>query len=104
GGVGGGRDAGQCDDAAFRLAVGEISDPVLTAQGWEVLQLLEKEARQLSDEHLDRIKAKAMDDWLKDAREGPAVRRELSRERREWVMNQAGGNSPFARSSAGRGS
>jgi parvulin-like peptidyl-prolyl isomerase len=99
-----GIDSPQFDDAAFRLSVGEISDPVLTAQGWEVLQLLEKESRQLSDEHLDRIKAKAMDEWLKDAREGPAVRRELSRERREWVMNQAGGNSPFARSSAGRGS
>jgi parvulin-like peptidyl-prolyl isomerase len=99
-----GIDSPQFDDAAFRLSVGEIGDPVLTAQGWEVLQLLEKESRPLSEEHLDRIKAKAMDEWLRDARDGPAVRRELNRERREWVMSQAGGNSPFARTSAGRGS
>jgi len=98
-----GIDSPQFDDAAFRLSVGEIGDPVLTSQGWEVLQLLEKETRPLSEEHLDRIKAKAMDEWLRDAREGPAVRRELNRERREWVMNQAGGNSPFARTSASRG-
>jgi len=90
--------------AKKRIEAGEIGDPVLTAQGWEVLQLLEKESRPLSEEHLDRIKAKAMDEWLRDARDGPAVRRELNRERREWVMNQAGGNSPFARTSAGRGS
>jgi len=98
-----GIDSPQFDDAAFRLSVGEIGDPVLTAQGWEVLQLLEKESRPLSEEHLDRIKGKAMDEWLRDAREGPAVRRELNRERREWVMNQAGGTSPFAKTSQGRG-
>jgi len=98
-----GIDSPQFDDAAFRLSVGEISDPVLTAQGWEVLQLLEKETRPLSEEHLDRIKGKAMDEWLRDAREGPAVRRELNRERRGWVMNQAGGTSPFAKNPQSRG-
>ena len=65
-----GIDSPQFDDAAFRLSVGEISETVLASQGWEVLQLLEKESRPLSDEHLDRIKGKAMEDWLKDAREG----------------------------------
>jgi hypothetical protein len=30
--------------------------------------------------------------WMRDARESPVVRRELSRERRDWVMKQAGVN------------
>ncbi|SRR5579885_3056319 len=89
-----GLESSQFDEAAFRLAPGEISDPVVTPQGWEILELLGKEVRPLTDDQLDRLKAKTMDQWMREAREGPSVRRELSRDRRDWVMREAGGSSP----------
>jgi parvulin-like peptidyl-prolyl isomerase len=86
-----GIDSTTFDEQAFRLAVGEISEPFVTPAGWEVVQILEKEQRPLRPEHLDRLKQKAFDDWLRRERDDPAVRRELDREKREWVMKQAGG-------------
>jgi len=88
-----GLESSQFDEAAFRLAIGEISDPVVTPQGWEVLELLGKETRALTDEQIDRLKAKTMDQWMREARDSPTVRRELNRERRDWVMREAGGGT-----------
>jgi parvulin-like peptidyl-prolyl isomerase len=96
-----GIESPQFDEAAFRLAVGELSEPVVTPLGWEIIQVLEKAQRPLSEEHLDRLKTRAMDDWLRQARDDPGVRRELTPERRAWVMRQAEGP---ARRSPGLGS
>ena len=88
-----GIDSTPFDEQAFRLAVGEISEPFVTPTGWEFLQILEKGERPLRPEHLDRLKQRAFDDWLRRERDDPAVRRELDREKRDWVMRQAGGQS-----------
>jgi parvulin-like peptidyl-prolyl isomerase len=86
-----GIDSTQFDEQAFRLAVGEISEPYVTPTGWEIIEILEKGERPLRADHLDRLKQRAMDDWLRRARDDPSVRRELDRDKREWVMRQAGG-------------
>jgi parvulin-like peptidyl-prolyl isomerase len=91
-----GLESSQFDDAAFRLSTGEISEPVVTPQGWEVLELLGKETRPLTEEQLDRLKAKTMDQWIREARDSPTVRKELNRERRDWVMRQSGGGTGYS--------
>jgi foldase protein PrsA len=99
-----GIESTQFDEAAFRLAPGEIGEPVVTPQGWEIIQVLEKAPRALSDEHLDRMRARAMDQWLRQARDDPSVRRELTKERRDWVLRQAnaqGGRRGSAASDGG---
>jgi len=85
-----GIDSPQFDDTAFRISVGEISDPYVSPQGWEIIELLGKETRPVTDEQMDRLKARVMDQWMRDARESPTVRRDLSPEKREWVMRQSG--------------
>jgi parvulin-like peptidyl-prolyl isomerase len=86
-----GLESTQFDDQAFRLGVGELGDPVTTPQGWEIIQVLEKGQRALTPEQLDRLKSKAFDQWLRTTRDDGTVRRELDKDKRDWVMRQAGG-------------
>ncbi|HZS00656.1 MAG TPA: peptidylprolyl isomerase [Chloroflexota bacterium] len=86
-----GIESTQFDDQAFRLGLGELGDPVTTPQGWEIIQVLEKGQRALTPEQLDRLKNKAFDQWLRTARDDGSVRRELDKDKRDWVMRQAGG-------------
>ena len=74
-----GLESSQFDDAAFRLSTGEISEPVVTPQGWEVLELVGKETRPLTEEQFDRLKAKTMDQWMREARDRSATLRRSSR-------------------------
>jgi parvulin-like peptidyl-prolyl isomerase len=94
-----GIESTQFDDQAFRLGVGELGDAVTTPQGWEIIQVLDKGQRALTPEHLDRLKQKAYDQWIRTTREDGSVRRSLDKDKREWVMRQAGGGkSPFGAS------
>jgi len=86
-----GLESTQFDDQAFRLGVGELGDPVTSPQGWEILQVLEKGQRALTPEQLDRLKSKAYDQWIRTTRDDGSVRRELDKDRRDWVVRQAGG-------------
>ena len=64
--------------------------------------MLEREQRPLTSEQLDRLKGKAMDQWLRQARDDPSVRRELDRDKRDWVMRQAGDQPTRRGGAAGR--
>ncbi len=85
-----GLESPQFDEAAFRLQVGEISEPVVTPQGFEILQVLGKETRPVAPDQFDRLSLRRMEQWLRQARADAGVRRELTGDRREWVMRQAG--------------
>src|SRR5579883_1154346 len=91
-----GLESAQFDDQAFRLGVGELGDAVTTPQGWEIIQVLEKGQRGLTPEQLDRLKSKAFNDWLNAARNDGSVRRELDKDKRDWVMRQASGGRSSA--------
>jgi len=91
-----GIESAQFDDQAFRLGVGELGDAVTTPQGWEIIQVLEKGQRALTPEQLDRLKSKAFNDWLNAARNDGSVRRELDKDKRDWVMRQASGGRSSA--------
>ena len=94
-----GLESTQFDDQAFRLGIGELGDPVTTPQGWEIIQVLEKGQRALTPEQLDRLQTKAFDQWLRTTRDDGSVRRELDKDKRDWVMRQAGGGRNNASSS-----
>jgi parvulin-like peptidyl-prolyl isomerase len=95
-----GIDSTPFDEQAFRLAIGEISEPFVTPTGWEILQVLEKGERPLRPEHQDRLKQRAFDDWLRRERDDPTVRRDLDRDKRDWVMRQAGGQGAGRRAAS----
>jgi hypothetical protein len=94
-----GLESAQFDDQAFRLGVGELGDAVTTPQGWEIIQVLEKGQRALTPEQLDRLKNKAFDEWLRTTRDDGTVRRDLDKDKRDWVVRQAGGGRSTASAS-----
>jgi hypothetical protein len=95
-----GIESTQFDDQAFRLGVGELGDAITTPQGWEIIQVLDKGQRALTPEHLDRLKQKAYDQWIRTTRDDGTVRRTLDKDKRDWVIRQAGGGKSPANASA----
>jgi peptidyl-prolyl cis-trans isomerase D len=51
-------------DAAFSMKVGEISQPVQTSTGWEVIQLLGHEKRPLTESEYTNLQSTQFQDWL----------------------------------------
>jgi peptidyl-prolyl cis-trans isomerase D len=51
-------------DAAFSMKVGEISQPVQTSTGWEVIQLLGHEQRPLTESEYTNLQSTQFQDWL----------------------------------------
>ncbi len=56
------------DEAAFTLPIGEISDPIESDFGWHILEVLEREERELSPADYARAQQTAYDDWLQSLR------------------------------------
>lgn len=63
-----GQMATEFEDAAFALAVGEISQPVKTTFGYHIIQVLGHETRPLDETALQNAKDKAFTDWLENAK------------------------------------
>jgi peptidyl-prolyl cis-trans isomerase D len=55
------------EDAAFKLGVGQISDPVKSDFGYHIIQILGHEVRPLSSTDFDTLKQTTFTDWLKTA-------------------------------------
>ncbi|NMB88482.1 MAG: hypothetical protein GYA17_08985 [Chloroflexi bacterium] len=59
-------DAG-FEEAAFSLEVGQISDPVQSAYGWHIIQVLGHEVRPLDGSAFQTYKTQQFNDWLQQA-------------------------------------
>ena len=55
------------DEIAFRMPVGTVSPPLLTAEGFLVLQVLETGTRQVSPELAAQLQRSALDRWTEAA-------------------------------------
>ena len=52
------------EKVAFNLGIGRISEPIETPDGWQIIQVLGHEVRQLTDEQLDEERSTAFQAWL----------------------------------------
>lgn len=52
------------ESAAFKMKIGEISQPVKTTYGYHIIQVLGHETRPLTDQQLQQAQQKVYSDWL----------------------------------------
>jgi parvulin-like peptidyl-prolyl isomerase len=57
------------EEAIFSLPIGQISEPIETQFGWHVIEVLEREVRELSPTDYSVSQRAAYDDWLTKTRE-----------------------------------
>lgn len=81
------------DDVAFTLEPLTLSQPFSTQQGYWVIEVLEKEEREIDQDVRDQLKAVAFSNWLAEQREEKVERKvdanELE-EVHEWALGQIG--------------
>ncbi|MFN3742103.1 MAG: peptidylprolyl isomerase [Anaerolineales bacterium] len=57
------------EDAAFSLPIGEISQPIKTAYGYHIIQVLARQIRPISQAELEQNRQKVFGDWLQAQRD-----------------------------------
>jgi len=71
-----GRMVPEFEDATFKLAPGQISDPIKTQYGYHIVQVLEKDPARLIDQYtLEQNKYTAYTKWLDDLRNSAKIER-----------------------------
>ena len=61
------------DEAVFSLPPGQISDPIESQFGWHVIEVLEREERELSLADYSQAQRAALNDWVTSAREAAEI-------------------------------
>lgn len=65
----------EVEDAAFSLEVGEISDIVPSQFGFHIVQVLEKQEREIALEVFESLRQQTFMQWLQERRESAAIER-----------------------------
>lgn len=68
-----GRFVKPVDDAIFTLPIGQVSEPIESQFGWHVIEVLEREERELSPLDYRASQRQAFDEWLTKARTEAAI-------------------------------
>jgi parvulin-like peptidyl-prolyl isomerase len=63
-----GRFVPEFDEVVFSAPVGQVSDPVQTQFGWHIIEVLEREERELNPSDYSYSQQQAWQDWLDEAR------------------------------------
>ena len=65
---------GEFEEAAFRMEVGQISDPIETQFGWHIIQLVDRDIRPLSQSDYEYTQTIFFDDWFAGIKEDTDIK------------------------------
>ena len=66
------------EESAFGLEIGETSELVKSEFGYHVIEVLEREVRELEPQFLQAFQQKAFDEWFAEQRELAEIERFVS--------------------------
>ncbi len=85
-----GIESADFDQAVFALQPGQISNPITTTNGVQIVKLDERESnRPLEASHLETFQSKVFNNWLEEAKKGSGVQRAIDSEKMAWATKQA---------------
>lgn len=68
-----GRYVPEFEEAVQTLSIGQVSDPVESQFGWHIIEVLEREERELSPVDYAQLQRTAFSDWLEETREAADI-------------------------------
>lgn len=85
-----GIESAEFDQAAFALQPGQISAPITTTNGIEIVKLEERDPnRPLEASHLETFQSQAFSNWIEEAKKGSGVQRAIDSDKVAWATKQA---------------
>lgn len=79
----------ELDNAAFKMEVGELSEPIMTSKGYYIITLSEiDENRPLDDAYRDILAATEFDNLLNTLRTASAIEDYLDRDKIDWAIDK----------------
>lgn len=80
---------GVLDEAVFAAKPGEVTEPLLQDRGYWVLKLLERqEARQVEGKAREKLKDRALTDWLEEERKASRAETYFDSDRYDYVIRK----------------
>jgi len=84
-----GIESADFDQAVFALQPGQISAPITTTNGIEIVKLEERDPnRPLEASHLETFTSQAFSNWIEEAKKGSGVQRAIDSDKVAWATKQ----------------
>jgi len=85
-----GIESADFDQAVFALQPGQISNPITTTSGVQIVKVDERDPnRPLEASHLETFQSQAFNNWLEEAKKGSGVQRAIDSDKIAWAIKQA---------------
>jgi foldase protein PrsA len=78
----------EIENVAFNLQIGNVSEPIITADGYYIVMVSERENREVAEEYREMLAAKEFDTLLSEFRVASNIERHLDQSKINWAMER----------------
>jgi foldase protein PrsA len=77
------------DEVAFNLAIGNVSQPIVTSKGYLVIKVSDKaESMEIPDEYKEILATNAYNKWLQEQRDASVIEEYLNQDKVNWAVER----------------